>query len=259
MKVAQSVVLLYTAGHPRILLRELCGADELSLSDTSTHSALLLLDRMMDLKLSESDNAITAAQIVTSDRDRILAQIYSAVYGDKIESTIRCQLCEARFDMDFSLQGLQEYLLEQKKPDIARAEDNGTYRLDPACSFRLPTGEDEMAAGGLPPDIAGELILKRCLLEGDPVQYGEQVEQAMAAIAPVLQTDIQAGCPECGKAQTLLFDIQSFLLGRLINERNQTIREIHRLATVYHWSHTEIIWLPRSLRRTYWSLIDAEM
>lgn len=254
--LAHAVILRYTPAYTRVSLREICAADELAFSDTSTRSALLLLDRLMELNGAESKKI--AAQIVTADRDQMLAFIYATIYGDKIESTIRCQSCETRFDMDFSLHDLQRHLIGQEYPNTATVEQHGIYRLAPDCLFRLPTGEDELAAEGLLPDQAGALILKQCLLEGDAGKYAEKVEAAMAALAPVLQTDIQATCPECGQAQTLFFDIQSFLLGRLLNERKQTIREIHCLATAYRWSHTEILSLPRGLRQAYCNHVDTE-
>lgn len=252
--ISHSVTLSYTPGCPGVVLRELCGADELSFPDTSTRSVLILLDRIMEDKC-----VVTAAQLVTADRDHLLASIYTRLYGDKIESTISCRHCEMQFDMDFSLQQLQSHLREQPKREHMSMEQPGIYRLDVACSFRLPTGEDEMAIENFAPDEASEQLLKRCLLTGDPLLHGVDVQEAMAAVAPVLQTDISAGCPECGQTQMMLFDMQSFLMGRLLNERRQVMYEIHRLARTYRWSHAEILSLSRVLRRTYYNLIESEM
>lgn len=253
-----SIILKHTPARPCVFLNEISGRDELIVIDVGTPSALNLLDGLLINGAASKDSPLKAEKITTADRDRLLATLYVALYGVTIDSTITCQSCGERFDLDFSLDGLQEHLRDEQNETVADPLEDGTYRLPSGCRFRLPTGEDELAIAGCSGGKAAEMLLERCILEGDPATDGEQVQQAMAQLAPMLQTEMKAICPECGQEQQVLFDIQSFLLNRLKNERKQTSWEIHRLASTYKWSHQEILDLPRSLRRLYVGYIESE-
>ncbi|UOQ64824.1 hypothetical protein [Hymenobacter volaticus] len=81
------------------------------------------------------------------------------------------------------------------------------------------------------------------------------VQQQMETLGPVLITEITTSCPECGVSQQATFDMQSFLLTRLKNERKRLMVEVHAIALNYSWGHNEILNLPRTMRKTYAELI----
>src|SRR2546425_195739 len=68
----------------------------------------------------------------------------------------------------------------------------------------------------------------------------------------------RARCPECGRAQAVRFDIQSFLLGSLLADRAPLFGDVHRLARAYGWSRESILALARHERRAYAAFVDAE-
>jgi hypothetical protein len=115
-----------------------------------------------------------------------------------------------------------------------------------------------MAIWGLPPGEAGQLMLSRCLHAAPADEDKEHVQEFMEEIAPMLKMDMEANCPECGYRQALHFDMQSFLLTRMKNERPRIAAEIHSIASAYRWTHQEISDLPRSLRKTYAMLVGFE-
>ena len=253
------VLLAFTPEKKMIYLRELTAQDELGISDLGTVSAVQLINRLHAKRL-ETETVFQAETLVAADRDRLLAAVYKNTYKDFLQSTVPCAACSARFDLDFSLDALINHIQQKSGADRNVAQKEvGWYELPDGVCFRLPTGEDEFAVAGLPPQYSVQILLERCVKNGDINVVGQQVQEAMAQIAPVLATEMSAQCPECGHEQTVYFDIQSFLLSRLMQEKKQTVWEIHRLATAYHWTHSEILNLPRSLRRNYVSLIDAEL
>ncbi len=87
---------------------------------------------------------------------------------------------------------------------------------------------------------------------------GVRVQEKMAQVAPVLNLTMQAHCPECDNDQEVLFDIQTFFLTRLKQERLQLTKDIHLIARCYHWSADVILDLPRKLRRQYAAMIESE-
>ena len=244
------IPLYLTPGCTGIYLRALRGVEEISIERTDTATALELLDSMFDLRNSTT---IKAASIVTADRDRILATVYRDLFGSKIESTVSCHYCRERFDVDFSL----TTLLEKLHPGVRQVPENGVYVTANGISYRLPTGEDEMAAMVPGETDPVQALLNQCLVAGAEGTDSATVEEQMAATAPVMNLEMQAACPECAREQKVRFDMQSFLLLRLKKERPRLLYEVDRIASSYHWSQHEILHLPRSLRKQYVDLIEA--
>jgi len=239
-----------TPGAEGVYLRNLNGADELALENGSTKSLVALLEALK--QGAYPDNDLRAAQIVTADRDRLLAMLYISLYGPRVESTISCQVCGQKFDLDFSL----EELLKHLHP-LSEVPEDGTYSIEPGISFRLPTGEDEILIAAAARDEQEKLLLERCLVEGNPGSDNEKVQLKMAEVAPVLSMEMEAVCPECGHSQQVHFDMQSFFLARLKQEKPLLLHEVHLVASHYHWSHKEILELPRRLRKQYVALIQS--
>jgi hypothetical protein len=244
------IPLQLTPGVDGVYLRSLTGADEMIVENTGTKNLVSLLESLM--QPSATGNNLHASQIVTADRDRLLASLYISMYGTKIESTVKCAACGQKFDLDFLL----DELLRHYQPDVAAVSENGSYQLESGISFRLPNGEDEMFINGLTAAESERLLLERCLLEGNTETDNEKVQLKMAELAPVLSMEMQTFCPECDNEQQVQFDMQSFFLTKLKQERPALMREIHCIASQYHWSQQEILNLPRNLRKQYAALIQ---
>ena len=80
----------------------------------------------------------------------------------------------------------------------------------------------------------------------------------METIAPLVDLELDAQCPECGESQQVYFDLQYYLLSAIGRGRAQLMREIHTLASAYGWSLSDILGLPRSQRRILAGLVDEE-
>jgi hypothetical protein len=239
-------------------IRELCGRDEQAVAGTDTMSAVKLIDSVL-VSVPDRAEPLSAIKMVAADRDKVLTAVYMRAYKPTVEATVGCSQCGSPFDLDFSLKELQASLSVNRCPHGASRQDDGTFLLPSGYRFRLPTGEDELTAIGLSSAEAARTLLERCLLEGDPGSSGELVQSAMAGVAPIFETELNAPCPECGAEESIHFDIQSFLLTALEREKNRLAWEVHRLASAYGWSLGEILSLSRSVRRTYVALVEREM
>ncbi len=238
-------------------LREICGSDEQSVEGTGTVEAIRLLDRLLVAVSGTYIGPGKAAKLTTADRDWLLAAVYMRTYGSRIESTVNCAKCKAPYDMDFSLEELISHV-DSEAHQMEESSDGVFGSLD-GCRFRLPTGEDECAVLGMSPEEAEKALLERCIVEPNQDYDPEALQTAMRDIAPVLDMDMDARCPECDHQQTVHFDIQYYLLYRLMQEKRQLAYEVHRLARAYGWSLNEILGLPRSVRRIYVDLVEAEI
>jgi hypothetical protein len=77
-------------------------------------------------------------------------------------------------------------------------------------------------------------------------------------IAPIIDLDMHACCPECGVDQTVHFDLQHFFLERLLQDRHWLLHEIHTLANAYRWRLDDILKLSRKDRKELTNLIDDQ-
>jgi hypothetical protein len=248
--------VMLTPGRPGgrlVCLRELCGRDEGLLPGTSSAAATSLLERLV--VASPGTSASSIADLTVCDRDRLLAAVHRATYGDHIETRAPCHACGVPFELAFSLSALEADLTA--RASAALPGPDGTYRLPDGRRFRLPTLADERALIGLSPATAACTLAARCLLDGEPDDPGA-ILTAVERAGPLLDLELSTTCPECQAEQIVHFDIQSFLLTAILQDVPGLTREVHRIAVAYGWSLTEILELPRSQRRTHVALIEAE-
>ncbi|MCG8327027.1 MAG: hypothetical protein MI974_05040 [Chitinophagales bacterium] len=252
-----SIGLHYVPEISRIYLRDLCGVDELDVRSSKSEDAIRLINRL--LVKNVNGQLANARLLPVAERDFLLAGIYQRIFGDRIESTVRCQKCNEPFDIDFNLSELVNHLWDGKTTFVDRLLSDGSFQMKDGFHFRLPTGEDEYAVMNLSPENAKAALLKKCLYADPTADSLMKLEEMMDKVAPLVETNLNGVCPECNTSQEIFFSIQHFLLNALLNEKKQTLREIHRIAMSYKWSHSEIINLPRTVRKTYVSFIEKEM
>src|SRR6266542_228045 len=248
--MAESIPLRF-AGAGRIgRLRELTGRDEYTELGATTANAIALLALLLDHDATAGANELRAADLVAADRDRLLAAVYKRAFGDRIESTLTCSRCGQPFDLFFSLDRLINSVTDT---EVAGCKAIGDEKFEAAngVSFRLPTGNDELAGAGMAPEAMQSLLLSRCTSEGqwpgDPAGFEEMLEQ----VAPLIDLELLAQCPECNHSHMVQFDIQTYLLGSIMAERRRLLAEINRIARAYSWSLEEILSLSRTDRRQF--------
>lgn len=240
-------------------LREIRGADEQAVDATTTAAAIRLLDSLL---VAESDADLTpgrASELTAGERDRLLGSVYRRIYGADVATTVPCAECEAPFDVDFRVDDLLERLDAARAGVEATRHEANEYALRNGVRVRLPTGQDELALLGRGPQEAREALLTRCTLEKEPSTHGDDLLSALEQLESVADVDIDVICPDCGQEQSVRFNLQSYLLTALREERRRLCREVHRLAAAYGWSLGEILGLTRSERRAYVALVESEM
>ncbi|MBK9124077.1 MAG: hypothetical protein IPM16_13310 [Chloroflexi bacterium] len=228
-------------------LRSLNGHDERGIDNSDLPAALGLIDRVLVARTGALAGPGNAAGLTSPLRDRVLAGIYVHTYGDLIASSPQCARCDARYDLSFALTDVLAALPMQSIGSDGTFEHDGTR-------FRLPTGADELAVMGLRADDARRELARRCTVDG--AADVDAVEAAMEAVAPLINVDLDATCPECGAVQHIRFDIGQYLLKRLIDDQKRLPNEVHALAVAYHWGLDEILSLSRTERRRYLALIE---
>lgn len=234
-------------------LRALAGADELA----AEAGSVALLDRLLVAESADSVPPGAAARLPVADRDRLLAELHRHLFGDEIEADATCAICDKPFELRFSLRSLTAGRAARRPDGVDGPDALGRFRLGQLL-FRLPASADIAAAARGPEDRRRAALLAACVVEGEAEGQEDAIEEAMAALGPALDLDIEARCPHCSGTSTVRLEIGSYLLKCLANERRFLLREAHRVARAYGWSCSEIMALPRTVRQEFVRLIDSE-
>lgn len=247
--MAPVVRLRWSTGVDVAVLGAVTGQAELAVSDTGTRSAIALVDALL---LDAGDRAArpgSARRLAVADRDRILVQVHLDLYGPTVDSTLTCRSCGEPYDLRFRLDELAAHC---DTPDDAGPPP---WQLG-GIEFRSLTGEDELAVLG-DADRA-DALMRRVVEEPDQADdLRDSIADALGRLTPSVAAPIGAACPECGAHQTADFDVQRYVLTRLLGEQRRLWQSVHVIAATYHWSRAEILSLPRREREAYVDAIGA--
>lgn len=233
------VPLIFGADGIRTLgIAALTGQDE-----AQATSAMDLLRRLAlpgDLRV----HGATLDRLTLGDRDRAIAGLYAQLYGTDVRADAHCSVCEAKYEIRFDLVALQG----SRTPDGRAKGDPPELTID-GTRLRLPCQTD---LDGRPEDF-----LKRLTLDG-PVPDEATAAVALEAADPALELDLSGTCPECEATQAVPFSIQRFLEAAMARDRSFLLREMHLIASAYHWGLNEILSLTRQDRQNFARLLIAE-
>ncbi|WLB91308.1 hypothetical protein [Bradyrhizobium japonicum] len=229
--------------------------DELSV-DPGRPSAATQLIALLLVSRSGEDAAPEARKLSMHDRDLVLAALYRHLYGDQIESVVRCRGCGTLVEASFSLAAL----IAHRVPDYSagRPDGAGGFVTTTGLSFRVPTVADREEAAALPPADALDQLVKRCLGRSGTTQEICELQERLDEVAPLLDLDVAVSCPHCGRRDDVRFSIGRFTIEALARESRLLPLEIHRLAVAYGWPFDQIVALDRSLRRSLLRCVEAE-
>ena len=247
--------LVHFPGPGPIVLGDLTGRCEIAVTGSGAAEAIVIVNALLGEHPAAVLGPGNAARLSVSDRDRIMAQLQIAHYGSRIAGDSTCRKCEAKFDFDFDLHDLMAALAP---PEPVMTDAAGWIEDGQGTRFRLPTGEDELAAVGLNPEAASNVIALRCLPEGTSPDQVPVIEEKAQKLAPLMDLTLDATCPECGTANPMAFAAERYFLSSIKAERRRLLREIHQIAMNYGWSYDAIVDLTRAHRRELVAQIDRD-
>ncbi|WP_367361231.1 hypothetical protein ACJ77P_04795 [Syntrophus buswellii] len=207
----------------------------------------------------------TVAALSVGDRQFLMARLAVEFGLGETWFTAPCRRCGERFDFAVDYRNLP---VKEAGPGYPFAEVETSLGR---CRFRVPSGADQEILAGLADDRAAIPCLVKCCLVAlagrrveDPLPSGDRmeafspgdvarIEAALEEAAPEVAVSVQAACPACGTAHGIDVDPYRILYNRL---GEGLLREIHILASTYHWSEAEILGLSLHRRRRYLDLID---
>jgi hypothetical protein len=202
------------------------------------------------------------AAVTIGERDRRLFDLRERLFGDCIEVTADCPRCGARLQAEFSTRDIEGRMTGSTSQDLA-VEAHG-YEVH----LRLPTSRDLFDATDPGVADARALLVSRCVARvcqngstedasSLPVAVLDTVLEAMSRADPLAGLEVGLGCASCGGEHPMLFDIAEHLWGDITECAKRTLREVHLLASAYHWAELDILRLTPTRRRMYLDMLGA--
>jgi len=216
--------------------------------------------------LAVTDDARSAdewADASIGERDARLFGVREALFGDRIEVTATCARCGERLQAEFSTHDVLHSLAPAERASVLGLVTHG-YDVQ----MRLPTSRDIEEAIALPPSEGRSALLGRCITRvvrdgapQDPASLPDEVvEAALAELSrrdPLAELQIGVSCDACGHERPMSFDIGEHLWGDVSECATRLMREVHLLASAYHWTERDICRLSATRRRAYLDLLGA--
>jgi hypothetical protein len=201
------------------------------------------------LELTGDEPVEAAARLPLGERDRRLLALRTSLFGRWIACETRCGACEERLELELDGEGLAA-------PPAGSSHHRHTP--DVGGGIRPPDSTDIAAALGA--DDPAAVILERCM---DPppmsMSQGVRVEAArrMAELDPGAELWLEATCPGCGSAWTVLLDPAAIVVEEVDRHARRILREVDQLARAYGWREPDVLALGPARRRAYLGLVAS--
>ena len=168
-------------------------------------------------------------------RNRALAELRCACFGQWVRGWTACEQCEER--LEFEVDG--NALCESSVPDCDQRID-----IDGRV-FRLPTSRDlARVAGERDPSIAATRLLQLCVVaasDGDDTGYPQTllkwteeeldgIGECMAQADPLAEIMLHFDCPTCAHSFEQSLDLAAFLWAELEGRAKRLLLDVHMLA-----------------------------
>jgi len=206
---------------------------------------------LLGAALAKPEGGVEAARALSvGDRQWLLARLGLHIGLRQVWVCGICAECGASFDAALDLSALPAKPAGAGYP---RAQLNSPKV---SLSLRAPTGADQEAIADLPETEAFHALLTRCVDGADADDLRPetlcQIDAILADLSPETASEITARCPNCGAECRAAFDLADILVANL----RDPLRDVHDIASVYHWSEGDILDLPTERRHRYLRLID---
>jgi hypothetical protein len=236
---------------------ELLDVWEQAYPKTATARAVSLVAAAMDAPLDE------AARLSLGERDARLLALREWSFGAEMTGVATCPECGEEVELNLGTADLHAPAGGNRAEALATIADG--YDIH----FRLPNSLDtDLASRAANVASARRLLLERCLtgasrdgqdvsLDDLPLTAIAAVESSMEEADPLANVQLALTCAACGRQWREAFDIAGFFWKELDGWAERMLREIHALATAYHWRESDILALSPTRRRVYLELVGG--
>jgi hypothetical protein len=241
--------------------KTLTGVEELAIAEAASSDANLpqrittILAVALDTLGGEQASAAYIRALSVADRQVLMQRLIGRLGVETGWMTARCGQCAEPFDFALRFADLP----------VKPAGETFPLTVIGGSTFRAPTGGDQetLASEELDGETALRRLVQLCRVEG-PTDFDadrlddealSSIDQALESVSPEAVTETALDCPSCETSTVVGLDIDAMPLP----DADILYQEVHRIASVYHWSEHDILSLPRGRRQRYLALIARDL
>ncbi len=251
----------HSSPRPAICFKPVTGRVELELaealegSQTRPHRVTSLLSGVLETIDGKKASKHLVRSLATGIRDFLVIKIVAKRLGKPQWFSARCPSCETPFDFEVDFANWPFKSPGKGFPVIEVTL--GKNRV----AFETPNGffEEKIADRNLPEPQAVEALANLCALEKEfrVEKLGKRdkarIDKALEKVSPECAREVSAKCPECGATSKPVIDP----LPLAFKPSEAIFREVHLIASHYHWPEKEILALSGPRRARYIGLIES--
>ena len=260
--------------HREVELRPLTGHEQRLLASLPQAAPVALITTELLCRCLKRLGSLPAVDgnivrgLLAGDREFLLLKLYQMTYGNKLLALLRCPAEGCGESLEFPL-SLHDCVIDAPPVSariwLLKTSQEGNHSI----RFRLPTGGDQellSAETEAEADVLLQQLLLACcaecdrsLVEGLSPEERAYIEDQMNRLAPQVEVEVEAVCPECGAGFSTHIDVSYLALAEMKLSEAELDWEVHYLAWHYHWTETEILVLTPGRRRRYIELVQREL
>jgi hypothetical protein len=249
-------------------LRPVSGADEVALADAPPLAASrvsALLARCVERIGDTRPNLADVRELFIGDREALLLHLRRLTFGEALPCVLACPHAGCGETLELPLTVGALLVPPVAEPRAVHETELAGVRV----RFRLPTGKVQEAAAELAqrePAVALAELVAACVvdvqdrngerLDGLPAPLVAPLGAVLETLDPQAEMRVSLTCVTCGTPFEALLDAATLLFAELGSGR--IFRDVHVLASRYHWSEAAILRLSSERRRHYLALIREE-
>ena len=230
-------------------------------SASSVDTAPARITAILSEALAELGNQAVSVsrvrELSVGDRQYLMGRLAVHFDDQPVWLTAECGQCHELFDVPMKFAELPVKPAGGDFPETTVMTAHGRLQV------RVPTGADQEAIASIADEgKALQLLLQRLVSPVEPTRDFDAarlnendvaiIEARVEEMAPETATHLLTRCPNCETENQLPIAHYALLHG----QSKDLYAEIHRLASRYHWSESEILALTRTRRQIYLQLID---
>jgi hypothetical protein len=203
-------------------------------------------------------------ELTVSRRLEYLLRVAMAGRSSRLSLVLQCpgEHCGQLLETSLALDDLLALQRQAESRDLLELPDGAA-----TLHLRRPTGGDQRAWRSTVFENAGEAqkeIVRILAVEGTKTieepgaDLIQTLDAELAAFDPLVAFNVRVVCAECGRENEFPVELEDVALDELEKNQAQLLRDVHRLATRYHWSETEVFEVTPERRARYLRLIEAE-
>lgn len=199
--------------------------------------------------------------LCVADRQYLMLRLAATLNGEQMWLKIVCSHCDSTFDVEVNRSELPVKTAGENYPLITLQLES--YKL----KVRVPNGADQESIVLASEEQAIRQLLQRCIrsvngekpnmtfidkLDDQEITF---IDNALDEASPAICQQLRVTCPECQKEQ--LAELDHYNLSNI--DEQFFYKEIHSIASHYHWSESDILELSKKKRHMYLNFINQSV